>query len=234
MTQSLNIPIPASAYRQPKLVLKNRRSRRNRIQAKPELSLVNNAQALTPPPVALPTLPHTQPVLANSSIDLPEHSKNHLSQAVLLDWLGSQPVAFHRIYVDICGSVNAAVWLSLVLSLLDGKGKELVDAHSTFRFPLSSVFCEAHTGLTDAEQRKAQRALVTNGLLKSSPKRSGSAGMTFELDLNLLTQRLLTHSEGLAALIQTNSDAEPKLNVLDLERRAQARASNRNATGRRA
>jgi hypothetical protein len=58
--------------------------------------------------------------------------------------------------------------------------------------------------------------------------------MTFELDLNLLTQRLLTHSEGLAALIQTNSDAEPKLNVLDLERRAQARASNRNATGRRA
>jgi hypothetical protein len=88
--------------------------------------------------------------------------------------------------------------------------------------------------LTEAEQRKAQRALVTNGLLKSSPKRSGSAGMTFELDLNLLTQRLLTHSEGLAALIQTNSDAEPKLNVLDLERRAQARASNRNATGRRA
>jgi hypothetical protein len=156
-------------------------------------------------------------------------SNHHLSQAVLLDWLGSQPVAFHRVYVDICGSVTAAVWLSLVLSLLDSQGKKLVDAQGIFRFALSSSQCEAQTGLTYREQRKAQRQLVDCELLTLEGKPAGQAAAPmFALDMNALTQRLLSHSAGLAELIQHNAPAG-EVDVASLERRAQARASRRSA-----
>lgn len=227
MPQTLNIPVPTAAYRQPKLVLKNRRARRSRSLVKTELTVVGGTSS---PPIELPPLPMTtsgtdQVSAVQTDVLADNH---HLSQAVLLDWLGSQPVAFHRIYVDVCGSVTAAVWLSMVLSLLDGEGKKQVDAQGVFRFTLSPKACEIHTGLTDAEQRKARGQLVDCDLLKLDGKKSGTT--IFALDMNKLTQRLLSHSAGLAELVKNaTSSGASQLDVHTLERRAQARASRRRA-----
>lgn len=233
MPQTLNIPVPESAYRQPRLVLKNRRARR-RSMVKPELTLVVTqapAQELPPLPMAPIAVPMTAPGTtdkAAASLATTGLSNHHLSQAVLLDWLGSQPVAFHRVYVDVCGSVTAAVWLSLVLSLLDSQGKKLVDAQGIFRFALSASQCEAQTGLTYREQRKAQRQLIECQLLADEGKQPGQTVSMFALDMNALTQRLLAHSAGLAELIQQASPTTD-VDVASLERRAQARASRRRA-----
>lgn len=229
MSQSLNIPVPESAYRQPRLVLKNRRSRRNRNQARPELSLVASVSVpqadLDVVPAASPAEQIQAPAMATTSL-----ANHHLSQAVLLDWLGSQPVAFHRVYVDVCGSVTAAVWLSMVLSLLDGPGKKQVDAQGIFHFNLVPSHCEAMTGLTDREQRKAQRQLQDAQLLTVEGKKPGKPQLGFALDMNRLTQHLLNHSEALAQLLQHNaSKADRQLDVDVLERRAQARASRQRA-----
>lgn len=218
MPQPLNIPVPESAYRQIRPVLKNRRARR-RSMVRPELTLVTNeACSLELPPVST-----EQGAAALVTTSLTNH---YLSQAVLLDWLGSQPVAFHRIYVDVCGSVTAAVWLSLVLSLLDGQGKKRVDAQGIFRFGLSTSQCEAQTGLTYAEQRKAQRRLVESQLLALERKQASHATPSFALDMNALTRLLLSRSSGLADLIQQNVP-NSSVDVVTLERRAQARASSR-------
>jgi hypothetical protein len=218
MPQPLNIPVPESAYRQPRPVLKNRRARR-RSMVRPELTLVTS-EACAP---ELSPIPTEQDAASLSTTSLTNH---YLSQAVLLDWLGSQPVAFHRVYVDVCGSVNAAVWLSLVLSLLDGHGKKRVDAQGIFRFGLSTSQCEAQTGLTYAEQRKAQRQLVKSQLLALERKQTSHASPRFALDMNALTRLLLSRSSGLADLIQQNAPGS-SVDVATLERRAQARATTR-------
>ena len=41
---------------------------------------------------------------------------SHLAQATLLNWLGQSPITFHRIYVDITGSVVSGLWLSYALN----------------------------------------------------------------------------------------------------------------------
>jgi hypothetical protein len=120
------------------------------------------------------------------------------------------------------------VWLSLVLSLLDSQGKKLVDSQGIFRFALSASQCEAQTGLTYREQRKAQRQLIECQLLADEGKQSGQTVSMFALDMNALTQRLLSHSAGLAELIQQASPTTD-VDVASLERRAQARASRRRA-----
>lgn len=238
MEQNLNIPVPAAAYRQPRLVLKNRRARRNRSLFKPDLNLVGGTQSTRSDAsieadqdlVDVPPNMPPQDLDPGTTVEASTEQANiHLSQAVLLDWLGSQPVAFHRHYVDISGSVTAAVWLSLVLSLLDGRGKDQVNEQGVFSFRLSSKACEAQTGLTDAEQRKAHRQLTNGGVLKVVRVKSVNQGLSFELDMNVLTQRLLAHSEGMAALIQRNEAFTPQLDVAALERQAKLRASRRQA-----
>ncbi len=39
----------------------------------------------------------------------PDVDRALLNQAVMLNWLGQQPVSFHRSYVDVTGSVVAAL-----------------------------------------------------------------------------------------------------------------------------
>ena len=118
---ALNLPISISTYGQERPVLKNRRQRRAKV-VRPDFTSVNwsskDSSPVATPPV--PTLPKL-PVAANSASaeegsDAMQLADSSLTQAVLLDWLGQQPIAFHRVYVDISGSVTAAVWLSMVLA----------------------------------------------------------------------------------------------------------------------
>ena len=229
MPPSLNIPVPVSAYRQPRLVLKNRTARRSRGRAAAELTVVGGTNGNSTEPSPLPIRPSTMPA-GFGMPSAPSSISSHLSQAVLLDWLGSQSVSFHRIYVDVCGSVTAAVWLSMVMSLLDGQGKAQLDQHGVFRFKLTAKACEEQTGLTEAEQRKAQRQLIERQLLSVERRKAGQPTPVFSLDMNALTQRVLTHSEGLAELLKRSDSApEPQIDTSVLERRALARAARRSA-----
>lgn len=159
----------------------------------------------------------------------------HLTQAVLLDWLGQQPIAFHRIYVDISGSVTAAVWLSMVLANMAGCPAEQTDEKGVHRFTLSTVLCEAETGLTEAEQRKAHRQLDQAGVLKASYPRKQAGGAnaakppSFELDLRRLTALLLARSEGLAEMVRQSVAMAPGMDIQALERQAKERAARRRA-----
>lgn len=232
MSKSLNIPIPTAAFRRPRLVFKNRSARRGRAgSAKPELTLVaSNPVAEESTVETLPPLPCVEPVDdGNSGGQVSSRTgveQAALSQAVLLDWLGSQPVAFHRVYVDVCGSVIAAVWLSMALSLLDGKGREDVDPQGVFRFTMSSKLCEAQTGLTDAEQRRARHQLIKAQLLSEPGCKGGRNTPVFALDLPSLTNRLLQRSEGLAQLLEQQHIAhQPKVDPETLERRAKSRSA---------
>lgn len=239
---ALNLPISISTYGQERPVLKNRRQRRAKV-VRPDFTPANwsgratsqNTAAPTPLPT-LPSLPMpVQAASAEEGADAMQLADSSLTQAVLLDWLGQQPIAFHRIYVDISGSVTAAVWLSLVLSRMANVPGEQIDASGIHRFTLARTQCEAETGLTETEQRKAHRQLVKAGVLSVSyPKKnethpSRTPSPSFELDLRKLTALLLARSEDLAEMVRQSAASAPSLDVQALERQAQVRAMRRRA-----
>ena len=127
---ALNLPITISTYVQERPVFKNRRQRRAKV-VRPDFTPVSwggrIAGQAVDAPTALPTLP-SFPSPVEEGVDALRLADSSLTQAILLDWLGQQPIAFHRIYVDISGSVTAAVWLSLVLSRMSGISSEQIGA----------------------------------------------------------------------------------------------------------
>jgi hypothetical protein len=254
---TLNRPISIAAYNQERTVLKNRRQRRAKI-LRPDFTAAGR-QARTPSEVelgpaetlsfkaenaapavkrtALPRLPALPTTCAKEVHEVPKVAlaESSLTQAILLDWLGQQPIAFHRIYVDIGGSVSAAVWLSLALSHMAGADTPDIDANGVYQFTLAKTQCEAETGLTKVEQRKAHRQLSEVGILSVSyPEKNetyptATASPSFKLDLKRLTALVLGHSENMADLLRRASTLAASLDVQALERQAQERAKRRSA-----
>lgn len=235
--------LPSSMYTPERPILKNRRQRRAKVirpDFNPATRGARGEQGVggLPTVKALPPLPTISSRVTAEEGGLNEElvADSSLTQAVLLDWLGQQPIAFHRIYVDISGSVTAAVWLSLVLSRMSSNGAgDDIDASGIHRFTLPRTQCEAETGLTDAEQRKAHRQLVKAGVLsvsypsKNKVHPNTTPSPSFELDLRKLTALLLARSEGLAEMVRNSAAVAPSLDVQALERLAQARAVRRRA-----
>lgn len=227
----MNLPISIDSYVRDRPALKNRRQRRAKV-IRPDFT------SSTPSPSAWPELPGTTnaaPGGEGADAAVLRMGDSSLTQAVLLDWLGQQPIAFHRIYVDISGSVTAAVWLSMVLSHMASGPSDQINAQGIHSFTLARTQCEAETGLTEAEQRKAHRQLVKAGILSVSypnknkvhPNRTPSP--SFQLDLRKLTALLLTRSEGLADMLRASAASTPALDVQALERNALERAARRRA-----
>ena len=106
-------------------------------------------------------------------------------QAVLLDLYGQQPLAFHRVFVDITGSVTSALWLSHAVGLANSRsGDEGI-------FSQSQDECQHATGLSRREQEGARARLRDIALL--SERRLGRV-VEYHLDLRRLAQQLLDHS----------------------------------------
>lgn len=233
---AMNLPISISTYVQERPDLKNRQQRRAKV-IRSDLPAANwgsrQAAQISPP---LPTLPSVASTAsAGDRSDAMLLADSSLTQAVLLDWLGQQPIAFHRIYVDITGSVTAAVWLSLVLSRMASSSVDHIDAEGIHQFTLAKYQCETETGLTEAEQRKAHRQLVNAGVLSVSYPRKNekfpgkTPSPTFKLDLRKLTSLLIARSEGLAEMVRHSAALASSLDIQALERQAQARAVRRSA-----
>lgn len=243
MPASMTLPISQSAYDQNRRDLKNRSQRRAKV-VRADMAPMNwVAHAASKTPIArkalpeLPALPSASKKESVANSDAVALANSSLTQAVLLDWLGQQPIAFHRIYVDITGSVTAAVWLSFALSRIANlaEGSVAVDASGIYQFTLARTHCQAETGLIDSEQRKAHQQLVKAGVMTVNyPKKeethpNATPSPEFKLDLRRLTTLLLARSEGLAEMVRQTVTAPTQLDVQILEMRAQSRATRRRA-----
>ncbi|MGR9108952.1 MAG: hypothetical protein ACU843_18715, partial [Gammaproteobacteria bacterium] len=98
----------------------------------------------------------------------------------------SRPIAFHRCFVDIAGSVNAALVLSQAFYWQHRIGEE---PGGGWWYKTGSKWSE-ETGLSRHEQENARKKLKTAGLLREK-KRGTPAKMWFRLDPAVLRDRLM-------------------------------------------
>lgn len=136
----------------------------------------------------------------------------YMNQAILLDFLGQQPIVFQRVYVDITGSVIAALWLSNAISKITEKGSLPVH-DGIFSFSLSGPQCEEETGITRHQQLTCRRLLIGQGLLSVDTFKTQT--IVFHLHLDVLAQKMMDNASSLAKVLQDTADAvhaQPQLN----------------------
>ena len=109
-----------------------------------------------------------------------------VGELVVLEILGQAPIVFHRIFVDITGSVTAALWLSYALYALAKHPERESWFWHTARDWLES------TGLSRREQESARRVLVGRNLVLQ--QRAGMpARLHFKVNLDELGRGLAVH-----------------------------------------
>ena len=94
---------------------------------------------------------------------------------MLLEILGQAPIVFHRLFVDLTGSVTAALWLSYALAALDSPA-----AMADGWFGKSQDDWRRDTGLTRREQESARRRLRDLGLIEE--RRGMGEALAFRVD----------------------------------------------------
>ncbi len=129
--------------------------------------------------------------------------RSTLNQAVMLNWLGQQPVSFHRSYVDITGSVVAALWLSNAMDKMVVAGTGSVDPDDNYTFVMTGQQCEQDTGITRSQQSTCRRLLIQQGLLSEDSQKGKVVRYCIYLDR--LAQRLLQQAGPLAAALDTSA-----------------------------
>ena len=107
--------------------------------------------------------------------------------AVLLEILGQAPIVFHRIFVDITGSVTAALWLSYALYALEAH-----PAHHDGWFSKSQDEWQRDTGLTRREQETARKRLRVLDLLEE--RRAMNLPLAFRVNCLRLHALIDTHA----------------------------------------
>jgi hypothetical protein len=107
----------------------------------------------------------------------------------MLDELFDRPIAFHRTFIKVTGSVNAALMLSQAIYWSKRTKKE-----ADRWFYKSQADWEEETGLTRYEQEHARKLLRTSGVwdeqLKGVP-----ATLWYHVDLERLQDRLLVYHQ---------------------------------------
>ena len=110
-----------------------------------------------------------------------------IEPAVLLEILGQAPIVFHRIFVDITGSVTAALWLSYALYALEERR-----AGDDAWFSKSQDEWQRDTGLTRREQETARKRLRALELLEE--RRGMNLPLTFRVDCLRLLALIEAHA----------------------------------------
>jgi hypothetical protein len=104
-----------------------------------------------------------------------------IEQLTLLELFGQPPVTYHRLLVDVCGSLTAAIWCSLAIALTSEQCAE------DLGFEMSADECQERTGMTRREQDTARGKLRELGLLSQQRRRRG---MAYRLDMQALDRRI--------------------------------------------
>jgi hypothetical protein len=116
-------------------------------------------------------------------------------QAVVLNLFGRPPVAYHRQFVDLAGSVTAALWLSHAIELAQTGGQPDV--------ALTQAACSEATGLTRREQETARAKLRAAGLI--TERRAGRQVLV-HLHLHAIAERLLAVCQALPPFASSLTD----------------------------
>lgn len=122
-------------------------------------------------------------------------------QALMLDVLGQAPVMFHRAYVGVTGSINAALWLSYAMgcraqalaAIQEGCSSPVPATTGPLWFSFSREECEDGTGLTRHQQDTARRELRQLGVV---------------LEQRRLTTEVAIHTRKLGQLLLEQSRAQ--------------------------
>ncbi len=114
----------------------------------------------------------------------------NVEHLVLLDLLGQAPVSFPRIYVEVAGSIYAALWLSYALSKRAGDAAPALGANNLMWFAVSREDCEESTGLTRHQQAAVRRDLRNLGLLRERRGKTNEVA----IDTATLGQRIRAQS----------------------------------------
>ena len=129
-----------------------------------------------------------------------------LNQAVMLNWLGQQPVAFNRSYVDITGGVVSALWLSHVMDKMAARRAGAIDPNGDYVFEMTGRECEQDTGITRGQQGTCRRQLSALGLLTEESRQGKVA--RYRLHVNRLMQCLIRQAGPLAAILAQSAEAD--------------------------
>jgi hypothetical protein len=235
-------------------VLKNRQARRGRSLARTERSTARvgersfqssvgrlgdlvDASLIEPAMTTMPTLPvPPELVLAAPRVQAPalpdpqmpvflQPDDPALVHAVLLDWLGQQPVAFSRVFVDITGGVLAALWLSNLLALVQAQHGQLDPTTGVFAFMLTAKECQAQTGLSEREQSRARAQLTALGLLAAPGGKASRSRLC--LSLQRLAELMLQHSRPTALALSREAAQAEALRAQMLQMRSNDRKQRR-------
>lgn len=126
---------------------------------------------------------------------------NTLGQAVLLEWLGQSPIAFHRVYVDLTGGVLPALWLSNAMDRVSrASAPSSFEANGDYVFAMSANECELATGITRSQQAGCRKQLIELGFLSEHAVQRKAT--VYRLHLNCVARRLLANSASLAEKLQ--------------------------------
>ena len=127
---------------------------------------------------------------------------SHLAQATLLNWLGQSPITFHRIYVDITGSVVSGLWLSYALNKAARASPGEFEGDD-FVFSMSARDCEVETGITRGQQVTCRKSLSELGLM--SEEGGQRKAPIYRLHMGVVANRMMRESQSLAALMASHA-----------------------------
>lgn len=122
----------------------------------------------------------TQPSVKQTFELAVDVTSDDLLQSMLLDWFGQAPITIHRPFVDITGSVLAALWLSHALNRPVAAGSTSAEVV----IEMTAAECEAATGITRAQQQTCRRILAEKGI--AIEERAGRS-----IRYRIYTQRIL-------------------------------------------
>lgn len=113
--------------------------------------------------------------------------QQHLDPSMLLAILGERPIVFHRLYMDVTGSVSAALWLAYAIYHIDEQGTDEQGWWSK-----SQADWELDTGLSRREQESARKRLSLLGVVEE--QRQQNAPLLFRLNMPRLYELMRHHA----------------------------------------
>jgi hypothetical protein len=135
------------------------------------------------------------PAAAQPSIvdDLPSGEDGRsIDPGLLLELFGQAPIVFNRLYIDITGSVQAALWLAYAIYHVC----ERETAPSNW-FSKSQQDWMLETGLSRREQESARKRLRILGVIEE--QRSPNAPLAYRIVLERLYALMEFHSQQIKA-----------------------------------
>jgi hypothetical protein len=115
-----------------------------------------------------------------------------VNPTLLLELFGQTPIVFHRLYIDVTGSVTAALWLAYAIYHISEQG---ADREGWFVKSQQEWLLE--TGLSRREQETARTRLRALNLLEE--RRAPNAPLAYRIVLPQLHAAMEAHAQRLHA-----------------------------------